>query len=408
MAQTMERASVVSPAPMVTEPDLVVLRFSEIFLKGANRPTFLAALEHNLKRALRGLPGLAVQRGHTRCFVRAESAEADLAAALERLSQVFGVSSLSLARRVERQVDDMARVSTALAIAAARRGARTFCVDARRGDKRFPMSSPEINTVVGEAARRASGLTVNLDRPDLRIVVEVGPELAFVTSHVVPGPGGLPVGVSGNILLLLSGGIDSPVAGYLCQKRGCRLTALYFHSAPYTGEPAKQKVVELARELGSRQGGVRLVVISLTEIQERFRDVANPRLLVLLYRRAMMRLACRVAGAENALAVATGENLGQVASQTLENLGCIAAVADRPILRPVLAYDKAEIMALARRVGTYDISIRPHLDCCSLFVPRHPATKGRVEDLLLEEAKVPLDELLERAFDGREKLDSEA
>lgn len=408
MAPSPSRASAVFPPAAAAAPDLLVIRFSEIFLKGANRPSFVSTLEHNLKRALRGLPGLTVRRGHTRCFVHAESPEADLTEALERLTRVFGVSSLSLARRVPRDLDEMARAGAALATEAAARGARTFRVDARRGDKRFPVSSPEINTVVGEAARRASGLTVRLDQADVRIVVEVGPELAFVTSHVVPGPGGLPVGVSGNVLLLLSGGIDSPVAGYLCQKRGCRLTALYFHSAPYTGEPAKEKVIELSHELGGRQGGVRLVVVSLTEIQERFRDAANPRLLVLLYRRAMMRIACRVAGAENALAVATGENLGQVASQTLENLSCIAAVADRPILRPVLAYDKAEIMALARRIGTYDISIRPHVDCCSLFVPRHPATKGRIEDLAVEEAKVPLEAMLERAFGGRQNLDWEA
>ena len=405
MARPLEADRPVSLDLSDARPNLLVIRFSEIFLKGANRPSFLALLEQNLKRALRGVPGFAVQRGHTRCFVRAVEEDADLALALERVRRVFGVASVSQAVEIPREVDAMVRVGTALGTRAAARGAKSFCVSARRSDKRFHLSSPEINTIVGEAVRKATGLVVDLDEPDANLVVEIGPEITFVSEHVTPGPGGLPVGVSGNVLLLLSGGIDSPVAGYLCQKRGCRLTALYFHSAPYTGEPAKQKVVELARELGSRQGGIRVVVVSLTEIQERYRDAANPRLLVLLYRRAMMRLAERVAEAEQALAIATGENLGQVASQTLENLSCIEAVVEKPVLRPLLAYDKAEIMTLARRVGTYEISIRPHLDCCSLFVPRHPATKGRTEDLEVEEAKVPLDELLERAFAGREILD---
>ena len=405
MVQSMKSRSMLPPVPADARPDLLVIRFSEIFLKGANRPSFLALLEQNLKRALRELPGFSVVRGHTRCFVRALDEDSDLPLALDRVRRVFGVASVSLAREIDRNIEAMSRTGAAMAVRAAARGAKTFSVNARRSDKRFPLSSPEINTIVGEAARSLTGLKVDLSDADAHIVIEIGPEITFVSEHTVPGPGGLPVGASGSVLLLLSGGIDSPVAGYLCQKRGCRLTALYFHSAPYTGEPAKQKVEELARELGSRQGGIRLVTVSLTEIQERFRDATNPRLLVLLYRRAMMRLATRVAEAENALALATGENLGQVASQTLENLICIEAVADRPVLRPVLAYDKAEIMSLARRVGTYDISIRPHVDCCSLFVPKHPATKGRAEDLELEEAKVPLEELLDRAYAGREILD---
>jgi thiamine biosynthesis protein ThiI len=227
-----------------------------------------------------------------------------------------------------------------------------------------------------------------------------------VATHVARGPGGLPVGVSGNVTLLLSGGIDSPVAGYLAQKRGSRVNAVYFHSFPYTGEGAKQKVVDLARELGRAQGGIRLSVIPFTALQEAFREHANPRLLVLLYRRAMMRIACRVAEKEGALALATGENLGQVASQTLENLSTIEDVADRPVLRPVISFDKSEIVSLAKRIGTYDISIQPFEDCCSLFVPRHPVTKGRVIDVVNAEANVPgWQELIERAIAEREIFD---
>jgi thiamine biosynthesis protein ThiI len=387
--------------------DLLVVRYSEIFLKGENRPVFESCLGHNLKRALRELEGFRVERHHARCMVRAVEPEADLDAALALLTRVFGVASVSLAVSAPREVEELSRKGVALIQGAKERGARSFRVKSRRSDKRFPVTSPEINEIVGRAVQRATRLEVDLDHAEVTLTVEIGPEIAFVSTHSAPGPGGLPVGVSGDVLLLLSGGIDSPIAGYLCQKRGCRVLALYFHSFPYTGEPVKQKVVELARELGEAQGGIRLIVIPFTEIQEAYRDGANPRFLVILYRRAMMRIASRVAAAEGALALATGENLGQVASQTLENLRCIEDTTDRPVLRPLLSYDKAELVDLAKRVGTFEISVRPYEDCCSLFVPKHPATKGRIPDLAREEKKIPIEKMVERAVEGREIIDLE-
>jgi thiamine biosynthesis protein ThiI len=387
--------------------DVLLVRYGEIFLKGDNRSAFLAVLVRNIQRALRELPGLRVERHHARVLVRAMAPEADLEAALPLVTRVFGISSVSLGVSMPRDVEAIAGAGAKLMRESARRGARTFKVHARRSDKRFPVRTPEINDRVGEVARLASGLRVDLDDPDVTLLVEIGTQVAVVAAHAVRGPGGLPVGVSGPVTLLLSGGIDSPVAGYLMQKRGSRLSAVYFHSSPYTGEGAKQKVVELARELGRLQGGIRLSVISFTEIQETMRAKVRPRFLVLLYRRSMMRIASRVAEADGAIGLATGENLGQVASQTLENLSCIEDAAALPVLRPLVAYDKSEIIALAKRIETYETSIRPFEDCCSLFVPRHPVTKGRLAEVRAIEEPLPLAELEERAIAEREILDLE-
>ncbi len=419
------RASDLLP-PVVPEfapPDVLVVRYSEIFLKGENRRLFEDVLQKNVQRALLRVPGaelLRVRRHHARLVVEADpeaagarnadAAAPALEAALPAVLSVFGVSSASLAVTVPKELPRIAaRGAGALIVAARATGARTFKVTARRSDKHFPHGSFELNDIVGAGARRASGLAVDVRHPDVTLVVEIGPELSFVSAHQAKGPGGLPVGVSGNVTLLLSGGIDSPVAGWLCQKRGCRVNAVYFHSAPYTGDGSRRKVIELARLLGRTQGGIRLTVIPFAEFQEACRASANPRLLVVLYRRAMARLAERVALAEDSLAVATGENLGQVASQTISNLAAIEAAIALPVLRPVLTYDKNEIIDLARRIGTFETSTLPFDDCCSLFVPRHPVTRARAQEAEHAEAALPgYDALLDAAFERRERLDLDA
>jgi thiamine biosynthesis protein ThiI len=385
--------------------DALVVRYSEIFLKGENRRLFEDVLVRNVARALQTLPGLEVKRQHARLVVTRENAQAAaLEEALPRVLRVFGVSSASLVLRVPRELDAIAASGAELLSAEARAsGARTFKVRGRRSDKRFPHGSFELNDAVGNAARLASGLTVDVRHPDLVLTVEVGRELAFVSAHVARGPGGLPVGVSGNVTLMLSGGIDSPVAGWLCQKRGCRLNAVYFHSFPYTGDGTRQKVLELARQLGRLQGGIRATVVPFAEVQEAMRERVNPRHLVVLYRRAMARLAERVAQAEDSAALATGENLGQVASQTIANLGAIERAVELPVLRPLVTFDKSEIIALARRIGTFETSVLPFDDCCSLFAPRHPATRLRAYDAERSEHLVPdYAALLDRAFAARE------
>jgi thiamine biosynthesis protein ThiI len=233
---------------------------------------------------------------------------------------------------------------------------------------------------------QATGLPVDVHRPELVIKVEIDTDAAFVFARVVPGPGGLPVGTGGAAALLLSGGIDSPVAGWSAMRRGCTLSAIYFHSFPYTGDRTREKVLDLARRLASWQGAITVHVVHFTEVQKALRAHGPGELAVLLYRRMMMRAASRIAAAGGARALVTGENLGQVASQTLENLGVIEDAAELPVLRPLLTFDKIEIIARAQAIGTYDLSIQPYDDCCSLFVPRHPATRARVSDLRRAEA----------------------
>lgn len=408
MHTTISRLDGSTIAPVHSPPDAIVVRYSEIFLKGENRRLFEDVLARNLQRALADRPGLRVKRHHARLLVLADRAAESLEDALPSVLRVFGVSSASLAVRVPHDLETIAARGAGVLVEAARQNpaARTFKVRARRSDKHFPHNSFALNDVVGASARHATGLAVDVHAPDLSIVVEVGPELSFVTAHVARGPGGLPVGVSGNVTLLLSGGIDSPVAGWLCQKRGCRLNAVYFHSFPYTGDGSKQKVIELARLIGRAQGGIRLTVVPFTAFQEAVRSNAHPRLYVILYRRAMARLAERVAQAEDAAALATGENLGQVASQTIPNLSAIESAVELPLLRPLLTYDKNEIVTLARRIGTFETSVLPFEDCCSLFVPRHPATRVRGADVARLEAQMKeYGALLDEAFERREIVD---
>jgi thiamine biosynthesis protein ThiI len=414
------RGDVAPIAPEFAPPDALVIRYSEIFLKGENRHVFEDVLARNVQRTLSRVAGtesLRVRRHHGRIVVQAQpgvpaspATAAALTAALPAVLTVFGVSSASLAVTVPK---DLARIAArgAGALVEAARGtdAKTFKVMARRSDKHFAHGSAELNDVVGAAARVASGLAVDVKRPDVSLTVEIGPELSFVSAHQAKGPGGLPVGVSGNVTLLLSGGIDSPVAGWLCQKRGCRVNAVYFHAAPYTGDGTRRKVLELARLLGKTQGGIRVTVVPFAEFQEACRAAASPRFLVVLYRRAMARIAARVAQAEDSLALATGENLGQVASQTISNLAAIEAAVDLPVLRPVLTYDKNEIIGVARRIGTFETSTLPFDDCCSLFVPRHPATRARAQDAERVESALPgYAALLDAAFAAREIVDLDA
>jgi len=335
-----------------------------------------------------------------------------MARTVRALGQVFGITSLSPVRVVARELDAItqAAVEVTRAEAARRGGTPSFKVESRRSDKRFQPASPEVSRHVGAAIVEALGLPVDLHTPAFRVGVEVGFESAFVFAEQLPGPGGLPSGVSGRVELLLSGGIDSPVAGWLMQKRGCRVGATYFHSAPYTGDQTRDKVATLARRLASwQQADVPLRVVPFTAAQKALRD-ADPsgRLAVVLYRRMMMRVASQLARDTGALALVTGEALGQVASQTLENLTVIGEAASLPVLRPCLGHDKQETIALARRIGTYDTSILPYDDCCSLFVPDHPQTRARPPAVHEAEARVDLVALAAACVAGVETVSASA
>jgi thiamine biosynthesis protein ThiI len=376
-----------------TPTELVLVRYSEIFLKGNNRSFFEQRLVDNARRAVAGLPGARIERSHARLY--AWPGEGGLPKLVRALERLFGVASLSPARVVPRDLDAIRAAAVAEMRAEVARLGRnpTFKVESRRADKRFPLGSMEVSREVGASIVGELGLPVDVHTPERTVGVEIGWEHAFVFVETVAGPGGLPVGVTGRVELLLSGGIDSPVAGWLLCKRGCTIGATYFHSFPYTGEKTQDKVTRLAGLLAAWQlADVRLKVVPFTDAQKQLRDQSGDgRLAVVLYRRMMMRVAERVARAAGAKALATGEALAQVASQTLENLAVIGAATTLPVLRPCLAHDKQETIAIARRIGTYDTSIEPYDDCCSLFVPEHPETRAKLAAVEAIEAKLNVD-----------------
>jgi thiamine biosynthesis protein ThiI len=384
---------------------VLLCRYGELFLKSGNRRHFERALVENIRAAVAGVAGVRVETTHGRVLVRVPDAEADAAA--DALARVFGLVSFSVAREVAAAEDLEAMGAAAVdeaRAAIARDRPAAFKIEARRADKRFPVPSMEMARRIGARVQDETGLAVDVHDPALRLGVEVGPKAAFVYAGTRAAPGGLPVGASGRALLLLSGGIDSPVAGWLAAKRGLALDAVYFHSPPYVGEKSRDKVVTLGRQLARWQALRSITVVPFTETQKRLRDAGPAELAVVLYRRMMMRIADAVADRLDAGALVTGENLGQVASQTIENLTAIEAAARRVVLRPLVTYDKVETTALARRIGTYETSILPFEDCCSLFVPPHPATRARAVDAEKAEAALDVEAEIAAAVAGSERV----
>ena len=366
---------------------VVVLRLGEIFLKGRNRRKFTGALVDNARRLVASLDGVTVEPKHLRVLVRHPvRLERQV---LERLGHLFGLHSMAPAVVTARELDAIAAAAVAEA-----RGfppGTSFKIESNRRDKSFPLTSTDLSREVGGRVQQATGLPVDVHRPARVIRVEVTEEAGFVFSRIVPGPGGLPIGTAGHTGLLLSGGIDSPVAGWSAMRRGCTVSAIYFHSFPFTGDKTREKVLDLARRLAVWHGPMTVHVVHFTEAQKALRAAGPAEMAVVLYRRMMMRAASLIAAGEGAKALVTGENLGQVASQTLDNLAVIEEAASLPVLRPLVTFDKSEIIERAERIGTYDLSIQPYDDSCSLFVPRHPATRARVIDAQRAEAGLEVD-----------------
>lgn len=376
---------------MTGDKVLYMVRPGELFLKGQNRPFFEKHLVRHLTRAVRPLGG-TVQRFHGRVALWVPASGA--AEAESRLTGVFGMSSYSPAVLVPRDPDAILPVARQELVKALEGwpgpGLPRFKVETHRADKSFPVTSPELNQRIGGALAIEMGLPVDLRKPELRLEIEIARQHSFVTCRRIRGAGGLPVGTAGPVTLLLSGGLDSPVAGYLLARRGCTLNPITFESPPYTGPDARDKIRDLCLLLARHVGALRLRVVRFTETQMVIRRECPPRLAVVLYRRMMLRVAEQAARADGALALATGDSLGQVASQTLENLHAVGQVATLPLLRPLITHDKVEIVALAERIGSYPISIRPHVDCCSLFVPEHPETRARLERVSEAEATLAI------------------
>ena len=374
----------------------LIARYGEISLKGKNRSQFERALERNMHRVLQGIDATLVHSGG-RLVVSV--ADGKVEEAVERLKNVFGVVSLSPVRLAELTVESIEdAVVDLLGQEFVRLPNATFKIEVRRANKRFPLQSPELAKVLGGSALlRIPALKVDVHTPDITVYVEVRDREALVFGSKVPAVGGMPVGTAGRIGLLLSGGIDSPVAGWLSLKRGVELEAIYFHSPPYTSDRALQKVEDLARVLARWGGRVRLHVVHFTDVQVAIRKDCPDALGITIMRRMMLRIAEAVAHKRNWLALATGESLGQVASQTLESMRVINAVTNMPVLRPLIAEDKVDIIRRARQIGTYDISILPYEDCCTLFVSSRPRTRPRFEETEFAESKLDVPTLVAEA-----------
>ncbi len=363
----------------------ILIHYHEIALKRGNRPLFLRRLAQNLARATGDLGPVRVHQLTGRIVLELDDSVSP-EVIQERVGRVFGIANFSHARRIPSTLDAM---KAAIADVIGESHPASFRVTARRAFKSFPMNSEELNRELGAFIQARTGWRVDLTRPELNVHVEVLPEETFVYTTKLPGPGGLPVGASGRVAALMSGGIDSPVAAWRMMKRGCRVVFVHFHSVPYLSSASKDKAVALARHLTRYQYASRLYLVPFGEIQRDVVLAAPPPLRVVLYRRLMVRIAERIARAERCQALVTGESLGQVASQTLENLSRLNEVATLLILRPLIGMDKEEISQQARAIGTFEISIEPDQDCCQLFVPKHPSTRTTPE--IVEKAEVGLD-----------------
>jgi tRNA uracil 4-sulfurtransferase len=370
--------------------DSVLIRYHEIALKKGNRPYFTELLKRNLIAAVKDLGVKEIRSLPARLLVTFSNT-IDQQTAVTRIRSVFGVANFSLVERTPREMD---RIERRILECLDGMSFSSFRIETQRGDKSFPLISPEINRQLGARVKERSGARVDLTNPELTITVEILPKDAFFGFDKISGAGGLPVGASGRVVSLISGGIDSPVAAYRMMQRGCRLIFVHFHGAPYLDKTSQEKVRMLVSTLTRHQYLSRLHLVPFGEIQRQIVAAVGRPLRVVLYRRMMLRIAEVLARAEKAKALVTGESLAQVASQTLENMAVIQQASTLPILRPLVGMDKQEIIDQARRIGTFDTSSIPDQDCCQLFVPKHPATKACLSEVEADESKFDVNELV--------------
>ena len=390
--------------------DIILLKQGEIVLKGLNKKYFEQRLSANAARRIKPYGPFHIYTIQSTIYVEPQSDDCDMDGAFEALKTVFGVVALTRAAACEKTPEAIAAKAIDY-LGGAMRAARSFKVETRRSDKSFPMTSIQLSQYVGgELAEAFPETAVDVHHPELTVHVEVRDLAAYVHSAPVPGAGGMPVGSNGSAVTLLSGGIDSPVSSYMIAKRGVRLIPLHFWAFPYTGVAAREKVVALAQQLTAWCGRMRLCIVPFTHIQEEIRDKCPEEYFTIIMRRFMMRIADRIAADNGCGALVTGENLGQVASQTMQAMGVTQAVTKLPVLRPLIGFDKEEIIRLARKIGTFETSILPYEDCCTVFTPRHPALKPAPDKIEEAEAALDVDALVEEAVMGVEhvKLEVEA
>ncbi|PWL48531.1 MAG: tRNA 4-thiouridine(8) synthase ThiI [Clostridiales bacterium] len=362
---------------------MLLIRYGEIHLKGQNRPFFEKVLLHAIIASAKKFDGY-VDKGQGRYYLRNVKPQ-DMPQAINAMSKIFGIYSVSPAMEMEKDLEIIFQAAADMAcrkLKSLSKETATFKVESKRADKRFPMNSMTLSAEAGGyILEHVPGLSVDVHHPDFTVYIEVR-ESAFVYTDIVMGSGGMPVGTSGKGMLLLSGGIDSPVAGYMMAKRGIALEAVHYHSFPYTSERAKQKVIELAQELSAYTGPIKIHMVHFTDIQMSIYEKCPEEQLTLIMRVFMMRIAEKIAKDRNCGALITGESLGQVASQTLASLTVTNSVIDLPVFRPLIGMDKLEIMDIAKRIDTYETSILPYEDCCTVFVPKHPVTHPKLEKIL--------------------------
>lgn len=382
--------------------DHILVRYGELTLKGGNRKVFVNQLRSNVKRALMPLQGYEVKANRDRMYIKLEP-QADVEEMMSRISKVFGVHSISPVLKIDKTME--AVYEHAVQFAQNYAEGESFKVEVKRSDKQFEYETFAIQRMVGgEVLKNVPGLHVDVRNPDHQIMVEVRLDAIYMYDRNIQAIGGLPVGTGGKTLLMLSGGIDSPVAGMEVMRRGVTIEAIHFHSPPFTSEKAKQKVIELTRIMAERVGNIKLHIVPFTEVQKQIHKVVHERYTMTSTRRMMLRIADKVAHQIEADAIVNGENLGQVASQTLKSMYAINAVTSTPILRPLLSLDKEEIVAKAKAIGTFETSIQPYEDCCTIFTPKHPVTEPQYDKVLKYESGFDFEDMLNDAVANIETL----
>lgn len=382
--------------------DHLLVRYGELTLKGTNRKMFVNQLKDNVKRALIPLSGYHVKGKRDRMYIEL-SPEADINEIIQRLSKVYGIKSISPVIKIDKNEEKINQ--SAIQLSQDFEKGSTFKVDVKRVDKSFRLDTYELQRQVGGAIlKENNNITVNVKNPDYEIKIEVRMDAIYIYEKVIAGAGGLPVGTGGKTLLMLSGGIDSPVAGIEVMKRGVTVEAIHFHSSPFTSEKAKDKVIELTRILAERVGPIKLHLVPFTEIQKQINKVVHPRYTMTSTRRMMMRISDKVVHQINANAIVNGENLGQVASQTLKSMYAINHVTATPVLRPLLTLDKEDIIKKAKELGTFETSIQPYEDCCTIFTPKNPVTEPDFDKVIKYESVFNFDEMIENAVENIETL----
>lgn len=382
--------------------EVILIKNGELALKGLNRSTFENMMIKDIRNRIRECGSFTVTSSQSTVTVRPCDEYADIDGAYEKILKIFGIAAVCRCAVCEKEME--AIFATAKEYMGDKlRNAKTFKAEAKRADKRFPLKSPEIcGEMGGYILDNFDNLTVDVHNPDVTIHIEIRDTEAYIHAGLVPGAGGMPAGSNGRALLLLSGGIDSPVAGYMMAKRGVSLTAIHFMSPPYTGERARMKVETLCKKVAEFSGRVRLYEIGFTEIQETLREKCPEELFTILMRRLMMKISGIIAEKAHCKAVVTGESIGQVASQTMDALVCTDAAIDMPVFRPLIGMDKDEIVRIARKIDTFETSILPYEDCCTVFTPKHPKTRPVLADVIKAENAVDWTEMIQKAAETAE------